>query len=161
MEKYYWVGTHKEMDSLMNYFDGLGYVWNGSHNLPSEGTDYDYEIVCADDDSHTLTWTDLGNFRKYHSNEKLIEVSTSNGKLFLNMPYGTWSVAGDDLIHKATDGIRPDYHFSEMFTTQEFRGFMVGNIIKYAIRYHSKNGVEDLRKARTYLDRLIQFEEIK
>lgn len=30
------------------------------------------------------------------------------------------------------------------------------NIIKYLWRYESKNGLEDVRKARWYLDRLIQ-----
>ena len=34
-------------------------------------------------------------------------------------------------------------------------GFLYGNIIKYLWRYKHKNGVEDLQKARWYLDRLI------
>lgn len=38
-------------------------------------------------------------------------------------------------------------------------GFAVGNVIKYVCRYDAKNGLEDLRKARSYLDRLIKDEE--
>lgn len=34
--------------------------------------------------------------------------------------------------------------------------FLEGNIIKYVWRYKEKNGVEDLKKARVYLDKLIQ-----
>ena len=34
-------------------------------------------------------------------------------------------------------------------------GFLYGNIIKYLWRYKHKNGIEDLHKARWYLDRLI------
>lgn len=34
-------------------------------------------------------------------------------------------------------------------------GFLEGNVIKYVSRYKHKNGVEDLRKARQYLDWLI------
>ena len=34
--------------------------------------------------------------------------------------------------------------------------YFVGNIIKYIWRFEQKNGVEDLRKARWYLDRLIK-----
>lgn len=30
-----------------------------------------------------------------------------------------------------------------------------GNIIKYILRWHEKNGVEDLKKARWYLNHLI------
>jgi hypothetical protein len=40
-------------------------------------------------------------------------------------------------------------------------GFHDGNVVKYVARYKFKNGVEDLRKARWYLDRLIQLEESK
>lgn len=64
---------------------------------------------------------------------------------------GYYSKGGRDLFD----------HFVEMFPSQWIRGFMVGNVIKYVIRYPSKNGVEDLVKARTYIDRLIQFEEGK
>lgn len=35
-------------------------------------------------------------------------------------------------------------------------GFHAGNVVKYVARYRHKNGLEDLRKARWYLDRLIQ-----
>lgn len=34
--------------------------------------------------------------------------------------------------------------------------WLVGQIIKYVWRYRWKNGLEDLKKARFYLDRLIQ-----
>ena len=37
--------------------------------------------------------------------------------------------------------------------------FLEGNIIKYVTRYEGKNGVEDLKKASWYLDRLIKREE--
>lgn len=33
--------------------------------------------------------------------------------------------------------------------------FLEGNILKYVWRYKEKNGVEDLKKARVYLDKLI------
>lgn len=38
-------------------------------------------------------------------------------------------------------------------------GYCEGNIIKYVTRYKNKNGVEDLKKARHYIDLLIKFEE--
>lgn len=36
-------------------------------------------------------------------------------------------------------------------------GYLVGNIIKYISRYDEKNGIEDLRKARWYLNKLIEL----
>ena len=39
---------------------------------------------------------------------------------------------------------------------ENFIGFLMGNVIKYSYRYKRKNGVEDLKKARWYLDRAIK-----
>ena len=36
--------------------------------------------------------------------------------------------------------------------------YLQGNILKYIWRHKYKNGVEDLKKARWYLDRLIESE---
>ena len=33
----------------------------------------------------------------------------------------------------------------------------IGNIIKYVLRYKKKNGVEDLKKARFYLNKVIDM----
>ena len=37
--------------------------------------------------------------------------------------------------------------------------FAEGNIVKYVVRWKQKNGVEDLKKARVYLDKLIELDE--
>jgi hypothetical protein len=39
--------------------------------------------------------------------------------------------------------------------------FLEGNILKYIWRYKEKNGIEDLKKARVYLDKLISEVEKK
>lgn len=68
-----------------------------------------------------------------------------------------------------SEEIRPDYyqcdgqdlfdHFETgLLSHEEFNGFLVGNVIKYVVRYRGKNGLEDLIKAQTYLDRLIRLE---
>ena len=36
--------------------------------------------------------------------------------------------------------------------------FIQGNVIKYICRYKSKNGIQDLEKAKHYIDLLIEFE---
>lgn len=46
-------------------------------------------------------------------------------------------------------------------TPEEFRGYLKGCQMKYVWRYRMKGGVEDLKKARWYLDRLIgKLEEV-
>lgn len=39
--------------------------------------------------------------------------------------------------------------------------FFEGNIVKYVTRWKTKNGIEDLKKAKQYLDKLIQLEQSK
>jgi len=38
-------------------------------------------------------------------------------------------------------------------------GYYDGNVIKYVLRQKDKNGIEDLKKARHYLEKLIELEE--
>lgn len=42
---------------------------------------------------------------------------------------------------------------------REFADYCKGNVLKYLWRYRLKNGVEDLKKAKVYLDWMIAAEE--
>jgi hypothetical protein len=44
-------------------------------------------------------------------------------------------------------------------TDEGFEYYLQGNIIKYLWRYRYKNGVEDLKKAQWYLNKLINVKE--
>ena len=44
----------------------------------------------------------------------------------------------------------------DQLTPVEYRGYIKGQVIKYITRERYKNGLEDLKKARWYLDRLIK-----
>lgn len=58
--------------------------------------------------------------------------------------------------------IKPNYYGSQIdvieFVQANNLDFMQGNVIKYVTRYKSKNGIEDLYKAKEYIDRIIQKE---
>jgi len=41
-------------------------------------------------------------------------------------------------------------------TKEAFLGFLKGNVIKYMWRYENKGGVESLRKAKWYLQKMIE-----
>jgi hypothetical protein len=38
-------------------------------------------------------------------------------------------------------------------------GYLEGNIVKYVSRWRDKGGLDDLRKARHYLDKLIEVQD--
>lgn len=65
----------------------------------------------------------------------------------------TYQVSGD---HYARD-IQPWNAMRAWMTEEEFRGFLVGNAIKYLARAGKKNGQfkEDILKCRHYLDKLL------
>ena len=44
---------------------------------------------------------------------------------------------------------------------EEFKGFLKGNVQKYVWRYAQKNGAEDLKKAKWYLERLITLRQME
>jgi len=62
-------------------------------------------------------------------------------------------VGGD---HYVNMGVQPWDAMKSWLTPEQFHGFLHGNAIKYLARCHSKGGIEDLRKARHYLDKLIE-----
>lgn len=53
--------------------------------------------------------------------------------------------------------IQPWEAMESWMTKDEFIGFLRGNIIKYLARAPHKGGVEDYRKAKHYLDKLLSF----
>lgn len=59
--------------------------------------------------------------------------------------------------------IKPSYYGTGIdvieFCLRNNLTFMQGNVIKYVTRYKNKNGIEDLEKAKEYINRLIEFEK--
>ena len=70
------------------------------------------------------------------------------------------TVGGGDIMNN-----RPLYYENDSsidvidFCNMYKLDFTEGNIIKYIVRYKLKNGLQDLKKARDYLDRLIEENE--
>jgi len=52
-------------------------------------------------------------------------------------------------------------YIKDVLTDEELIGYYRGNVAKYLHRWRYKNGVEDLKKARWYLEALIQQQERK
>ena len=64
-------------------------------------------------------------------------------------------VGGD---HYMNMGVQPWKAMESWMTDEQLIGFMMGNVIKYVARWQDKNGIEDLRKASHYLEKLIEVE---
>ncbi|MCD8372031.1 MAG: DUF3310 domain-containing protein [Clostridia bacterium] len=78
----------------------------------------------------------------------------------------------DPIYNTVADNVNHPTHYTsgkyetidviqDKLTDEQFEGFCVGNVIKYVTRYKQKNGLEDLEKARWYLDKIISVKKGK
>lgn len=75
-----------------------------------------------------------------------------------------WATSKVDMVnhpqhYTAGAGIECIEAIEAQLTSEEYRGYVKGNIAKYLWREKHKGGTESLKKARWYLDRLIAFDE--
>lgn len=79
---------------------------------------------------------------------------------------------GEPMIEKVAGKVNHPSHYNfnkketidiidDFCTDEEFIGFLKGNILKYIHRYSYKNGLEDLNKAKWYIEKLISLQEKK
>ena len=132
-------------------------------------------IKCEDcpfsHDNSTLNIHACGNLYSTGNNgvgnpdEKLLQ----SAKEFLEMCKKTGDVIGEGTI--ADENINSPKHYRlpglniesidiiRAILGKYFKWFCLGNIIKYVLRAEKKNGLEDYKKARKYLNWLIEGEE--
>lgn len=63
--------------------------------------------------------------------------------------------------HYCQGGIECIEAIKASMTSMEFQGYLKGNCMKYLWRWRAKGGVQDLKKARVYLDWLIKTCEVE
>ena len=65
-----------------------------------------------------------------------------------------YQVGGSHYTDKA---VQPWQAMEAWMTEDQFKGFMLGNVIKYIARFQDKGGKNDLEKAKHYLDKCLQL----
>jgi hypothetical protein len=61
--------------------------------------------------------------------------------------------------HYTSGGIETIDFMKAKLSAEGFEGYLAGNVLKYITRYRHKNGIEDLKKAKRYLEWLIEHLE--
>ena len=95
-----------------------------------------------------LDGTEAGNGKRTPS-ESTTEWPTEDDAVNHPSHYTAGKVECIDALDAATTGLNG------------FEGYCTGNIIKYLWRWKKKNGLQDLEKAKWYLERLIKLEKEK
>ena len=94
------------------------------------------------------------------------ENSSYNFKVIESYPLSDnisyWIPAPDNVTnpsHYTNGNIETIDYLKDTLSKEQYEGFCRGNVLKYISRYPHKNGVEDLNKAKTYLEWLIESVE--
>ena len=162
MKKYKFIGTEKEADEYWGNKPEVGKVYSGS------------DIVGS-----TTTTVQGWYNEKYtrHEWEEVVETKSASGKGllsdFADLGGGSFSfdftVAPEGTLgfYKQPDPTNPShYKQGEIECIDAIKSAILdkvgveaaysANIIKYVWRYKGKNGIEDLKKAKWYLEKLIE-----
>lgn len=70
-------------------------------------------------------------------------------------------------VKQMSDNVNHPFHYTQggiecldaieaSMTPSQYQSYLKGNIIKYLWRYEHKNGLEDVKKAQFYLNRMIE-----
>lgn len=134
----------------MQFKEGQTYICTKSYDYWwTEGKEY---RVVFDDVAESFGIEDDQQTMWYE--HELNEPSVSPQKFKLKEET-TMSDLIDNQAHYKNQGVEPIALMKANFTKEEFAGFLQGNVLKYMLRYKDKNGLEDLKKAKTYLTWLI------
>lgn len=159
---------------MLNFKEGQTYICTESHsNCWTEGKEYPvyfnnhaYEFGLIDnngtfwyDDELNVWYDDELDKGKHKFTLKDAPVPDERPTENPSMEKELVSDLIDSQPHYKNQGIEPIELMRQNFSKEEFAGFLQGNVLKYMLRYKDKNGVEDLKKAKTYLTWLIQEEE--
>ena len=118
-----------------------------------------YDVIKQDYTFYEII-NDFGTKQSYL--DTLFEVVTEELKDYSNTDKMTKKIWNDILdnvehpSHYCRGGIECIDAIEASLGKDEFTGFLRGNIIKYVWRYKDKNGLEDLKKAQWYLNKLIE-----
>ena len=129
-------------------------------------------VVCSNERYSIFGLTGvIMSFRTVGSVSELVKYSVDFGG-----HDGVWTLVEENL-EPASATTRPTHlcateiqeggtHYMDMdiqpieYITRNNLGYCEGNVVKYVSRYKAKNGVEDLRKARHYIDMLMEANRV-
>lgn len=87
-------------------------------------------------------------------------VQEENAKVIIHTKPFVPSSKADDLQvggdHYKNMGVQPWSAMESWMTPEQFAGFLRGNAIKYLARCDAKGGIDDIKKAKHYIDKLIE-----
>ena len=141
-------------DDFIRYFPTLKYKWKDDKE--------DWKLIMYD------RW----NERNKENNDALNKAAKKYKKSVLKEYYNVddmkdwWNLDLTEMDKLEDDSkIKPQHYKSNndviQFCLDNKLSFCEANVVKYVVRWKKKNGIEDLKKAIEYINRLIKYEQRK
>ena len=110
-----------------------------------------------------MTNYDTDEIERNKSQTKKCRQWDAQSQSYVEVGGGTNDQDNIRLVHENEEVTSPKHYVGLGITPLEYiisneLDFLEGNVIKYITRYPHKGGVNDLLKARTYLEKLIELE---
>ena len=96
--------------------------------------------------------------KKYANDSKIENAKTTNIQFTIDTTK-TQSDPVNSPTHYQTGLIETIDSIKNILGHEKFQAYCIGNVIKYLSRYREKNGLEDLKKAETYISFIIKSYE--
>lgn len=158
----YHVETQEDYDALMVELEERGYLWLSDKKPTSKGNRWlrHKEDFCVVINNKMMTYADIrwckkqypnATFRKYKAKQNY------KAEEYASMPKKkTLSQAINDVVnspnHYTQNGRETIENIRDTMSSEGYQGYCVGNVVKYLARYKFKNGLEDVKKAKKYIE---------
>jgi hypothetical protein len=86
-------------------------------------------------------------------NDQITDAVTQSKPFVPSNKADALQIGGD---HYKNMGVQPWKAMESWMTPEQFAGFLRGNAIKYLARCDAKGGLDDIKKARHYIDKLVE-----
>lgn len=132
----YNVETQEDYNALMVELEGRGFKPFNTNVFEK----YDGNCCIDTKDKNRLGFCDLKWYQRNHP-EFAIEKYKAKQNDVVNSPN-----------HYTQNGRETIENIRDTMSSEGYQGYCVGNVVKYLARYKFKNGLEDVRKAKKYIE---------
>lgn len=149
--KIYHVKTQEDYDALMVELDKKGHKWIGGQKPADLNVWFNLRertTVCLDG---VIGYASLEFYKKAYPNTPVIEYKAKDKFIFDNS-FNMTNDSVDSPNHYTQNGRETIENIRDTMSSEGYQGYCVGNVVKYLARYKFKNGLEDVRKAKKYIE---------
>lgn len=173
--KLYHVETQEDYDALMVNLEEEGCEWSSTGNKPTkDGHWYIFKGDTVIEKYYIyLEFASKGYCERIYTDTPIEKYKAQQDKVAkchddAANAMKAFSAGGVSMKNDNNDNVNNPAHYTAggietldyiKAKVKDYPSYVVGNILKYVSRYEHKNGIEDLKKARFYLNDLIEWME--